>query len=198
MLQILLLIHLVLFTGFAAFAKEPPHAIPAGPVKFEENVIRLRTFLPEVDSTELLAEQYASVDPKIKTEKFNDSIAKFAEMFTGIKAKVAQNGEPSHTIRFMIEHRLDNKVIGRFDIHEYGSNQFEIGYWISESYRRQGLVSRAVQLAIAKIRALRPEAIIIAWTLPDNWPSRNLLMKNGFEFEYEDQRNYCLHMLEPN
>jgi len=196
MLRILLIALLIPCAAFAK--KDVPHAIPLGPVTFEEDVIRLRTFLPGIDSADLLTENYATVDPKVRTEKFNDSIETFATTFSGIQTKRAQNGEISYSIRFMIEHRADQKVIGTFVIHEYQSNEFEIGYWLSESYRRQGLVSRAVQLAITKIRALRHDATIIAWTLPDNWPSRNLLMKNGFEFEYEDKRNYCLHMLEPN
>jgi hypothetical protein len=56
MLRTALLTLLFSFTALTAFAKEDaPHSFPAGPVRFEDEVIGLRTFLPGIDSPDSLS-----------------------------------------------------------------------------------------------------------------------------------------------
>ncbi len=54
-------------------------------------MIGLRTFLPGIDSPDILALEYATVGAKVKAEVFNDSIEVFSREFYGVKAGSAKN-----------------------------------------------------------------------------------------------------------
>jgi RimJ/RimL family protein N-acetyltransferase len=82
--------------------------------------------------------------------------------------------------------RYNDKLIGIIGLlYNYGLHSFksEIGYWISATYRNQGLMSNALQtfirICFEEKRLYRLEANVFL----ANKASQKLLEKNGFKYE---------------
>lgn len=180
------------------FAQGLPSSFPSGPVTLENEVIRLRTFRAGIDSPQILTELYEEQRAEtIATGKEWDyTLETCAARFTGITPGQSMKQDACQSLRLLIERKADGKITGMIGFSEYENGQFEIGYRMTASHRRQGLTSTAVQLIINEIKKVNPYAEIIAWTRPENTASRRLLAKNGFAFQYEDSRPLCLHILE--
>ncbi len=96
----------------------------------------------------------------------------------GRRAYRDNRGLPLFLIR-----KEDNQVVGgiNLDNFQHGvSRSCTVGYWMGEPFARQGYMGEAlpavVKYAFAKLDVSR----IQAGTLPENAPSRALLVKSGF------------------
>lgn len=73
---------------------------------------------------------------------------------------------------------------GGLTFHVWGPRHWNVGYWISSSYRGRGLATRAVTAATRWAFEDRPELSRISlYTLPDNVASQRVAERAGFQRE---------------
>lgn len=102
---------------------------------------------------------------------------------------------------------VDGKAVGSIgifvkdDVYEKSG---ELGYWLGESYWRQGIMSRAVVEICREAFAMFDIERIFAEPYSDNAGSRGVLEKAGFTFEgemrkgvykYGEYHSYCMYSL---
>ena len=80
----------------------------------------------------------------------------------------------------------DGAILGAisfFHIERGAVQGAQVGYWVGAAHARRGVMSRALELALAKafgpLALQRVEALIV----PDNEPSRRLAQRTGFHLE---------------
>lgn len=102
--------------------------------------------------------------------------------------------KPKEDYYFQIELKSEKKTIGCVGIHHIDKRQktATIGYWLSQKYWRQGIVSEALKevlkFAFNKLKLRRLEAEVFK----GNIKSAGLLMKQGFKYEgTKRQSNIC-------
>lgn len=85
---------------------------------------------------------------------------------------------------FAIEY--NNKLAGSIGFHFqddiYRMNA-ELGYWLGHAYRKKGITKEAVRLIVDYIFSDFNINKVYAEVFKDNFPSRNILEKNGFTCE---------------
>lgn len=84
-------------------------------------------------------------------------------------------------INFVID--INGEVAGGIGFHNIKEHKAEIGYWLGEKYWGQGIMTKAVKLAIKfgfeKLKLKRIYAFVFLW----NKPSVRVLEKNSFKPE---------------
>lgn len=73
-----------------------------------------------------------------------------------------------------------DRLIGVIGIRERPDGDLELGYWLAKPFWRRGLMSEAVPVAVAIARRWKPDARVVARTIPENAGSRAVLKKVGF------------------
>ena len=103
-----------------------------------------------------------------------------------LKEKLQQwDSSWENSLTFDIIHKKDDKVIGYIGFYRWFKEHFrsEIGYYLFEEYRRQGLMKEAVTTIIEfgydQLNLYRIEAL----TSPENIASQNLLLNFPFKKE---------------
>lgn len=84
-------------------------------------------------------------------------------------------------INFAIDIRKN--VVGGIGLRDIKNNQAEIGYWLGKNYRSKGIITKAIDLiASFGFNELRLKKII-AYVIPENKASINVLEKSKFKKE---------------
>ncbi|WP_029030882.1 GNAT family N-acetyltransferase [Salinarimonas rosea] len=98
------------------------------------------------------------------------------------RALIARNGEGA-TERFLGIVR-DDALVGVIGAHAHAPVDdrpaVEIGYWLAAGARGAGYAREAARGLVARLRALAPEAIVVAEVTLENAASRRLLGDIGF------------------
>jgi [ribosomal protein S5]-alanine N-acetyltransferase len=86
---------------------------------------------------------------------------------------------------FVFEWKTDGRFAGyavaRHVDFDESSTEFEVGYAVDKAFWGQGIASEIVGPLCNYLLQYTTEANIIAFTDPDNLPSQQVLLKNGFK-----------------
>ena len=84
-------------------------------------------------------------------------------------------------IQLAIAHKATDDLLGDLYLIKK-DNTITIGYSINPIYSRKGYISEVLKTLLAKLKVCYTNCEIIAMTEKENIPSKNLLLKLGFEY----------------
>lgn len=97
-------------------------------------------------------------------------------------------------IRFAIADKVTDKIIGSIFLNEFEGKRAEIGYELSESYWRQGIMSEAIHeilsLGFNQLGLVRIQAFVCS----ENMASKEILKKLNFKEEGYLRQFECHHV----
>lgn len=99
----------------------------------------------------------------------------------------AQRSVASGTaVPLFLERRADGELLGAItldNIRRGPAQSGTLGYWIGESFARQGYMSEAIRAVVHHAFERMDLSRLEAACLPENKPSRGLLERSGFKYE---------------
>ena len=91
--------------------------------------------------------------------------------------------------------KKEGVFIGEVVVHDFTLNDFEIGFRILPTYKKQGYIFEAVSLLLEYIKEkIKPEKVR-AKCYHENLPSKNLLNKLGFSLVKTDDTYFYFELL---
>lgn len=89
--------------------------------------------------------------------------------------------DPQKLIKYAIESRTNNKMIGTISIVKMFDKKIFIGYVLNHKFQNQGIMSKVLPLFLIKVQKKYPDHQIFAEVDKRNLPSLKLLLKNNFK-----------------
>ena len=90
--------------------------------------------------------------------------------------------------------KKEGVFIGELVVHDFKNCDFEIGFRILPSYKKQGFVYEAVNLLLKFIKQFVKPKKVRAKCYHANLPSKNLLNKLGFNLVYKDDTYFYFEL----
>ena len=91
--------------------------------------------------------------------------------------------------------KKDDVFIGEVVVHDFTLTDFEIGFRILPTYKKQGYIFEAVTLLLGYIKEEIKPKKVRAKCYHENLPSKNLLNKLGFSFIKTDDTYFYFELL---
>lgn len=149
-----------------------------------------RLLLRRIELNDIPALLKHANNPKIAEQIFNIDYPYTAENAVARMHFVYEALKKEDRFIFAIVHKEDNELMGEIGLHLDGNYKAEMGYWISESYWGQGLVTEAIAAALQFGFTTLNLHKIFATHFVGNEASGRAMIKNGMIKEAKLKDHY--------